>query len=392
MSRRRNNNRKNNQLIDDPDDMNDSDIFSLFSTDTKQAFQAQNKINQKKIQLEKKQYYDIIKQRVQDFNKNKELLKSNGIYKPKENTRKQPSIPPLPPPPMSVIDELNKKNEDGYENNIGDSENPFLGHSPPKAPLPELQPQQKASVGEQYGITVDVPKQPLQTRFIQGVPYGGQVPPWKMPLTPSAGHPYGYPQYPYNGQQFPPVPPQYQPYFPQMPGMMPYDPNFSDLPPDYPGSYQYPVPQGPFTPNPDSFMITDPTLGQTEAVAKQRLMEQSGISIAPPTGHNDFMSRISPQQKLIYTSGIQIEPRTNSYGTAEMKVGGHSFSTTYPSAHLPSTVQTSLGPITIGRQSMTQNSPSQPIEAEKPDKQPLDIRVDGNTVFGDNQENKLMNV
>ena len=397
--------RNNLNESDDDDDLNDSDIFSLFAADKEKARDAQEKINRNQKQKEKKKKDEMRKQQIRDFEENKEMLKKQGIYQPNPNFRNNQNssnskgkvyMPPLPPPPPSVYEELNRKHSSDESDNEN-LENPFENKIY-KEP-PPLQPEMKKFVGEQYGINVDVPKQPLPTRFVQGVPYGAQ----KMSQYQSQQYqnattttPYGYPQYNYNGQIYPQIPQEYQAYFPHpYPGMVPsYDPSLmynqgATVPPGFPGIFQPPIPKGPFTPNPSDSTNYNQQPPYTEAVAKQRLMEESGISIAPPTSHYDYMSKMTPQQKLVYSSGIHIEPRLSNYGQAQLKAGDHTYNTTYQSTRLPATVQTSLGPIHIGRQGMKQNDEQNPkqYELKKPVKEGLDLKVGGQPlVIGKQQD------
>ena len=383
---------------DDDDDLDDKDIFSLFATDQSKAQKAKEKINQAKIEAEKKRQAEIKRQKIDDFQRNKEMLKKKGIFHPsvaaekrvpKQYTKGQ-YVPPLPPPPESIYSDLNVPED---PENSSDEENPFTGKV--REPEPQVSPEVKKFVGEQYGIAVDVPKQPLPTRFVAGMPHGAQkIPPWKLPYQQV---PYGYPQYTLNGVAYPQMP-IHTPMAPPPNGMIPsIDPTLAynqgaSPPPGFPTTnpyynqytkmYQPPIPQGPFTPNPTyDAQLEDPTINE-EAVAKQHLMEESGITIAPPNGSFDFTSRLTPQQKLVYSSGIEIQPRDRVYGSAQLQIGDHTYQTAQPVQHLPATVHTSLGTITIGKQHQS-NEPMKQPEMQKPVKSPIELVPGGASANAD---------
>ena len=348
-----------------------TDIMVTFNKDPDKARKMSAKLN-KKLKEEEQQKREEINRKIQrDFDRRakKGARKPNPRYLGKKSPYLDPlvdtlpngMVPDLPPVPDAVLPQHEEEEDtSGEEEESGPEKEDY--HLP-------INPLSKAEVGEKFGIQVDIPKSQEPTQFgvtSVSLPKNAQkkprVAPEQLPnqmpymMYPSYPMMPGYPPYPYT---------VYDPYYAQMmyqQQMMkgkdakaststekftptqsfpsPY-PMYSGMFLNAPGPYLQPVPPTP--PVPPQHHVQD--------YAKQKLMEESGISISTPSKPFDAPSptQYSPQQQqLMQTSGIQIVPREKSVGSkASLQIGKQTYSThTNP---LPSKINTTAGSLTIGR-------------------------------------------
>lgn len=355
----------NYMSIDEDDFLDDKymdpayhNILTLFSIDPQRAKKLAAKLgNQERQRLEMHQQ-DVDRQIQKNFQKRKIVpatVDIGGIQRkvltkdPLVDCLPDGKIPSLPPVPEDIL----PKKEFSDDDDIKTEE---LAMNMQRT---IINPGSKREVGQKFGIVVDVPKSIEPTQFIATM-----VDPQKPKQQPQQNMmhfqnlPYPYPyQYPY-------------PY--------PYP---------YPYAYQYPypIPEGylqqtysaPFTPNVSAFQPhPTETNRPRELLAKQKLMEQSGISIAPPAHPFSPTMNMSPQQKLINSSGITISP-PNHGPIASMNVQGMEFQTKPSPSLLPSTVRTSGGVLTIGKVGETDPS-SRKIEEMNQQLQKIEMQTKGN--------------
>ena len=347
-----------------------TDIMVTFNKDPDKARKMSAKLN-KKLKEEEQQKQEEINRKIQrDFDRRakKGARKPNPRYLGKKSPYLDPladslpngMVPELPPIPDTVLPKTEEEEDTTSEEEDGDN-NKDDYHL-------QINPLSKAEVGEKFGIQVDIPKSPEPTQFgvtSAPLPKNAKKKPQVAPEPLPNQMPYmGYPAYPMMPGYPPFAYPMYDPYYAQMmyqqqmamnknakpaanKGKFTPTQNFPSPYPMYsgiylnaPGPYLQPAPsEPPVPPQPP-----------VQNLAKQKLMEERGISISTPSKPFDAPSPTvySPQQQLIQASGIHIVPREKAIvSKASLQIGKKTYST--HANPLPSKINTTGGSLTIGR-------------------------------------------